>query len=261
MMIPFSNRLIILGSGTSQGVPVIGCTCQVCTSANPKDNRLRSSIYVEYNNAKFLVDIGPDFRQQMLRSCITDIDYVLLTHEHNDHVAGLDDIRPFNFKHQKIIPIYSHSRVISDIRSRFSYVFMENPYPGTPRIETNVIESNNSYCFGENARVEVLSVWHGSLEVFAYVFGDIAYVCDVSRIDEEALRKLENLSTIIISALHHRAHPAHFTLEQAVHILERLKPKQAFITHMSHEMGKHDHILSILPSYIKPAYDGMEILF
>lgn len=255
------NKFIILGSGTSQGVPVIGCNCKVCASDNPKDTRLRSSAFVEFKGKKILIDIGPDFRQQMLKYGITDIDKVLITHEHNDHVNGLDDIRPINFRHNKVIPLYGQDRVVKDIRTRFAYAFDENPYPGAPRIETNCIEAGSSLVLGDNSKVDIISVWHGTLEVFAYRFDDVAYVCDVSMISPESMEKLKNLSVIIMSALHHRSHPAHFTLAQAIEILQELKPKQAYITHMSHEMGMYDDVQKMLPDFIAPAYDGLEIYF
>jgi phosphoribosyl 1,2-cyclic phosphate phosphodiesterase len=224
----------VLGSGTSQGVPIIGCKCDVCLSGDLRDKRLRSSVYICYKGLKILIDIGPDFRQQMLRQDLDDIDCILLTHEHNDHVGGLDDVRPINFLHKKAIPIYALPRVIRDVKHRYAYAFHDNPYPGTPQLQP--IEINEKILdLGNDVLVNCIPVMHGHLEVLSFRLGGFAYVCDVSKISDESYAALQNLDVLVISALHHRPHPAHFTLKEALEAIEIIKPKSAYITHLSHE--------------------------
>jgi phosphoribosyl 1,2-cyclic phosphate phosphodiesterase len=249
----------VLGSGTSQGVPIIGCGCDVCTSTDYRDHRLRSSIHIETEHTHIQVDIGPDFRQQMLRSKITHIDAIVLTHEHNDHIAGLDDVRPFNFRQKKAMQIYGLARVIADVRSRFAYVFDDNPYPGAPLIETHIIERRQQLHIGD-LTVQCIPIMHGKMEIIGFRINNFAYICDVSEIADSEISELRGVDTLIISALHHRPHPAHLTLAQAIAYIDRVAPRAAYITHISHEMGRYDDICERLPDHIRPAIDGMEIV-
>jgi phosphoribosyl 1,2-cyclic phosphate phosphodiesterase len=249
----------ILGSGTSQGVPIIGCKCSVCLSRDPRDKRLRSSVYIVANGIKILIDIGPDFRYQMLRQNLDDVDCILLTHEHNDHVAGLDDVRPINFLHKKSIPLYGLARVIADVRARFEYAFSHNPYPGSPQLTTNPIAANEHLILSNEVKIQCIPILHGKLDILAYRIGKFAYVCDVSLISDVSIELLQGLEVLIISALHHRPHPAHFTLQEALAAIELIAPKQAFITHISHEMGTYDDICRMMPNHVRPALDAQII--
>jgi phosphoribosyl 1,2-cyclic phosphate phosphodiesterase len=248
----------VLGSGTSQGVPIIGCDCAVCTSHDMKDKRLRSSILVKQFGVNVLVDIGPDFRQQMLVNNIDDVDIILLTHEHNDHVGGLDDIRPINFKHKKSIPVYGLKRVVDDISRRYDYAFCNNPNPGTPQVFAKDIDLKKCDHIS-SVPIQPIPIWHGTLPILGFRFSNFAYICDVSKIDPESIDLLADLDTLIISALHHRPHPAHFTLQEALDMIEIINPKCAYITHMSHEIGLYQDLVDILPHNVRPAYDGMQI--
>ncbi len=247
-------RITLLGSGTSQGVPVIGCQCQVCLSTDYRDKRLRSSIFIECEGSNILIDIGPDFRQQMLTNQISNVDHIFITHEHNDHVAGLDDIRPINFKHQKAIPVYGMPRVITDVKRRFDYAFSKNPYPGTPQLFSVDLEPFLNIELTPTVSVLPIEIMHGELPILAFRIKEFAYLCDVSSISETALQVLSGLDLLIISALHHRPHPAHFTLEQALKAIELINPRQALITHMSHEMGCFDEIEKKNASKRKTSY-------
>ena len=249
-------KITILGTGTSQGIPVIGCHCPVCRSTNPRDKRLRTSLLVETETTAITVDVGPDFRQQMLRYQVDDLDGTFLTHEHNDHVAGLDDIRPYNFINQKDFPLYGLPRVLDNIRERFAYVFAEKKYPGSPSAELVEIKPWDEIVFGD-IRVTALPVHHGSLDILGFSFGPLVYFTDVKYLDQEVIDAIRGVEILIINALHHRPHHSHLNLEEALELIEEIRPQKAFLTHISHTMGFHEEVNAILPENVKLAYDGL----
>ncbi len=252
-------KLTFLGTGTSQGVPVINCDCEVCLSNDPLDNRMRVSVLVEQENTALVVDVGPDFRQQMLRAKVKNLDAVLITHEHNDHVIGLDDLRPFNFRQGFDMPIFTSERVLNDLRQRFAYTFAERLYPGAPRFDWQQIDENA--CFKvQNIEVQCLEIMHGTLPILGFRFGDMAYCTDVKHISEKELLKLKNLKVLVLSALHHETHHSHLTLAEALDLIKIIKPERTFLTHLSHHMGKAKEVSKILPPNVYLAYDGLEIL-
>ena len=250
-------KITLLGTGTSQGIPVIGCECEACLSNDTRDDRLRSGILVQSKSINILVDTGPDLRQQLLKTAIKHVDGVLYTHEHNDHVIGLDDIRPFNFIQRKDIPCYGLPRVLKDIESRFAYVFAKNPYPGAPRATLNPIEPGKSIYIGD-LEILPIEVMHGSLPIVGYRFGDFAFITDVSFISEESKNFLKGSKVIVISALRKSPHHSHFTLNEAVEVVKELKIEKAYLTHISHMMGITTEWEKELPDNIFPAYDGLE---
>ena len=250
--------VIVLGSGTSQGVPVIGCKCIVCRSEDPQDKRLRTSIYVASRNTAITVDIGPDFRQQMLVNDISNVDAVLLTHEHDDHVSGLDDIRPINFRLKKNIPLYGLPRVLNDLRSRYRYVFDTSyDYSGKPRIE--LIEINKAPLHIGSLEVQPIEIKHGNLDILGYRFGNFAYITDAKTIDEAWIQKLKGLDVLIINALHRHTHFSHLNLEEALEMIARINPRHAYLTHLSHYMGLAADVNLELPDNVSLAHDGMHL--
>jgi phosphoribosyl 1,2-cyclic phosphate phosphodiesterase len=252
-------KIIFLGTGTSQGIPVIGCHCSVCSSEDYRDKRSRCALYVETDAASFVIDVGPDFRFQMLQNQIDNLDFVLLTHEHNDHTAGLDDVRPFNYKQKKAMNIYTQTRVIDDIYKRFEYSFAENPYPGAPRMNLCEILAGEIFEPAEGLKIEVIEYLHGNLPVFGFRVGDMAYLTDMYYLPEEAYEQLRNLDVLIISALHHTPHHAHLTLQESLDVISRINPKRAYLIHMSHYMGFHVELEASLPENVYAAYDGLTL--
>jgi len=250
-------KLTLLGTGTSQGVPVIGCDCEVCTSANPRDNRLRSSALLSHDDTNIVIDVGPDFRQQMLRARVRHIDGILLTHEHNDHVIGLDDVRPFNFRSGHPVTVYALPRVAEQVRRRFEYVFDE-PIPGLPRIELLTLDKNYPFYIG-NVQVQPIEIMHGRLPILGFRFGDLAYLTDVKTVLPAEKEKLSGLKHLITSALHHREHPVHMNLEEALAFIADVAPERAWLTHISHQMGLANQVKNELPPGVALAYDGLEI--
>ena len=250
-------KVTLLGTGTSQGVPVIGCNCEVCNSKDAKDSRLRSSVMIEVDHQTIIIDTGPDFRQQMLRERVDDVDSVLFTHEHKDHVAGLDDIRAYNQKWKKDIDVYATKRVGEALRREYHYVFSEFKYPGVPRININLIE-NKEFKIGKT-RIMPIEVMHYKMPVFGFRIKDFVYLTDVSYIPEGEKVKMQNVDLLIIDALRKKEHISHFNLSQALEVISELKPKMALLTHISHYMGKHDDLIKELPINIAPAYDGQII--
>ena len=251
-------KVTVLGSGTSQGVPVIGCNCNVCMSDDPKDKRLRSSVMVEVNSQTFIIDTGPDFRQQMLRENVQNIDAVLFTHHHKDHVAGMDDVRAFNHKWKKDIEVYCSRRTSKALHMEFPYVFTEMKYPGTPSVNINIIDSNPFKI--NNVRIIPIDVLHYKMQVFGYRINDFVYLTDVSEIPDDELIKMEKADLIILDALRKKEHLSHLNLSQAVDILLKLKPKRALLTHISHYMGLHEQVNQDLPSNISLAHDSQKII-
>ena len=248
-------KVTFLGTGTSQGIPVIACDCKVCTSENPKDNRLRTSILIEENNQTIVIDTGPDFRQQMLRENVQKLDAIVFTHQHKDHVAGMDDIRAFNYKFKKDMDIYCTAEVEEALIREFPYVFSAYKYPGVPEIKVHNIKNEPFIING----VELIPIegLHYKLPVFGYRIKDFVYLTDVSFVSEREKEKMKGAEVIVLDALRKTPHISHFTMEQAVELLEELKPKQGYLIHISHLMGKHNEVVKELPNFIKPAHDGL----
>jgi phosphoribosyl 1,2-cyclic phosphate phosphodiesterase len=248
-----------LGTGTSQGVPVIGCDCEVCQSDNPKDQRLRTAALIEYEGKCIAIDCGPDFRQQMLRHKVHKLDAILLTHEHNDHVAGLDDVRPFNFKQKKDMPVWGLPRVCENVKARFPYIFVsQNKYPGAPMVQLQELRENEQVTIA-GIEVQPIEVMHGRLPILGYRFGPVTYLTDVRRLDEQAKAAARFSETLIISALHRAPHYSHLNLEQALQLIEELAPKRAILTHVSHHMGLFADVQQELPAGVEMGYDGLTI--
>jgi phosphoribosyl 1,2-cyclic phosphate phosphodiesterase len=254
------GTITILGSGTSQGVPVIGCQCEVCRSSDPKDQRLRTAALVSWEGKNVAIDCGPDFRQQMLRENVQSLQAVWITHEHNDHIIGLDDVRPFNFMSHEDMEVYATPRVIKEVKKRFAYIFETNPYPGAPRIRLIEVDRSQAFdCHGLSTQpVEVI---HGRLPVLGFRIGNVAYITDAKIIAKEELDKLHQLDTLILNALHHNPHHSHLNLSEALEVIDYLKPRQTYLTHISHRMGLCKKIDPQLPEGVHLAYDGLKIPF
>ena len=250
-------KITFLGTGTSHGVPVIACTCPVCLSENPKDKRLRSSVSIEIDDKTFIIDTGPDFRQQMLREKVQKIDAILFTHEHKDHIAGLDDIRAFNYVSGKPMDIYAEKRVLEALKREYAYVFAEYKYPGIPRMNLHFIE--NEVFTIQGIAFTPIRVMHHRLPVFGYRINDFAYITDANYISDIELQKLTGVKTLIINALRIKKHISHFNLHDALEVIEKLKPDQAYLTHISHQMGFHTDVKSIVPDNVHLAYDSLVI--
>ena len=253
-------EITITGSGTSQGVPVIGCDCEVCKSSNPKDKRLRSSIHIYYKNQSIVIDTGPDFRQQMINNNVSTLDAILFTHEHKDHVAGLDDVRPFNFFQKKPIEMYCNNQVFTALKREFHYIFDPKfQYPGIPKINRNEI-SKEKFLINKKIEIEPIEVLHHKLPVFGYRIDNFAYITDAKTIDENEKNKLKNLDLLILNALRLKKHLSHFNLEEAIELIQELQPKKAVLTHISHFMGLHSEIEKTLPENISLGYDNQKII-
>jgi len=251
-------KVYFLGTGTSQGIPVIGSDHPVCKSTDSKDKRLRVSVLIRWDDYSFVIDCGPDFRQQMLTSNCQKLDGIVFTHEHADHTAGLDDIRPFNFR-QGVMPIYAHQRVLEDMRSRFGYVFETvNKYPGAPSVKTIEVVNDVPFALG-NKTVIPVDVMHGDLQVFGYRIDDFAYLTDVKTIEDTEISKLKNLKVLVINALREEPHFSHFNLDEALEFIALVKPEKAYLTHISHVMGFHEEVQQKLPENVFLAYDNLEI--
>ena len=251
-------NITFLGTGTSSGVPLIGCACGVCRSLDYRDKRLRVAIHLEVNNKSFVIDTGPDFRQQMLRESILQLDAVLFTHEHKDHTAGLDDVRAFNFLQRRDMPIYARASVLEQLKSEFAYVFAEKRYPGTPRLQLNEIKNEPFEI--EGVKFVPIEVKHLHLPVFGFRVNDFAYVTDVNFISETEQEKLRGLDVLVLGALQRESHPSHYTLQEALTVIEKIAPKRAFITHISHRMGLQRELDRELPPHIRLAYDGLRLV-
>lgn len=250
-------KITFLGTGTSQGIPVIGSEHPVCLSNDLKDKRLRVSVLVEWDDYKYVIDCGPDFRQQMLRAGCSKIDGIVFTHEHSDHVAGLDDIRPFYFR-QGDIEIYAHKRVIASLTKRFDYIFeTENKYPGVPTLSVNVIE-NKPFTL-KNLTVVPVNGLHHQLQVFGFKFGDFAYLTDMKTVADEEINKIKNIKVLVINALRLEPHISHFNLDEALEFIEKVNPQTAYITHISHLMGFHNEVQERLPEGVFLAYDTLQL--
>ncbi len=249
--------ITFLGTGTSQGVPVVGCTCDVCLSKNPKDYRLRSSVYVEVNGTKILIDTGPDLRLQLLQNQITAVDAILYTHEHKDHLCGLDDIRPIYFRQQKAMPLYALERVLKVVKKDFDYAFFTERYYGVPAFQLHEIQ--NTPFFIRDIKITPIHVIHDQLPILGYRIQNFAYITDASFIEDCEIEKLQNLDLMVINALRKEKHHSHLSLQEALHIIEQVKPKKAILTHISHELGLYEETNATLPHNVSLAYDTLQI--
>ncbi|OJJ21045.1 MBL fold metallo-hydrolase [marine bacterium AO1-C] len=249
----------VLGSGTSQGVPVIACDCEVCRSLDYRDQRLRAAIHIEVDGKSIVVDTGPDFRQQMLRERITSLDAVIFTHQHKDHTAGMDDLRSFSFKQKKDIPLYARASVMNQLKQEFAYIFVDKElkYPGVLSVEENIIENKPFNLQGID--ITPIEVLHHKLPVFGFRINNFTYITDTNYISEEELEKVKGTEFLILDALHREEHISHFNLDQALEVIDVIKPKQAYLTHISHRMGLHAEVEAELPPNVQLAYDGLKI--
>lgn len=250
-------KVTFLGTGTSQGVPVITCDCEVCRSSDPKDKRLRSSVLIENGDMSFIIDSGPDFRQQMLRENVKKLDAILFTHEHKDHIAGLDDIRAFNYVSGRPMEIYAEKRVQKILKKDYSYAFADDPYPGVPKMNLNTI--NSSPFLVNQTQVVPIRVMHKHLPILGFRIYDFAYITDGKTISEHEKKKLQGLKILVINALRKEEHISHFTLTEALQIIEELKPEVAYLTHISHAFGKYYRESPKLPENVFLAFDGLKI--
>ena len=251
-------KIYFLGTGTSQGIPIIGSTDPVCLSQNPKDKRLRSSVWVQWDDTDFVIDCGPDFRQQMLTSGCPKIDALLFTHEHADHTAGLDDIRPFVFR-QGALPVYGLSRVMENLKRRFDYIFTdENKYPGAPSVKSNVIDAESPFMCVSKPIIPI-KVTHYGLEVLGYRFDRFAYITDMFSIHPDEEAKLSGLDVLVVNALRIEPHPSHLHLDAAIEFAQRVGATRTYFTHISHKLGFHDKVETSLPEGIHLAYDNLTI--
>lgn len=251
-------KVVFLGTGTSQGIPVIGCKCEVCTSIDYRDNRLRSSIFVEFDGIHIVVDTGPDFRQQMLRERIDRVDAVLFTHAHKDHVAGMDDIRSYNFLQKKDMPIYATAFVVGRLNKEFEYIFEDDGYPGIPKVEVNYIENKPFQIEGK--KIIPIEVMHYKLPVLGFRFGDFTYITDAKHISEKEKEKIKGSKVIVLNALQKKTHISHFNLEEALELMAELKPEKGYLTHIGHFMGRHGEVSEELPDNVEIAWDGLQLV-
>lgn len=247
--------ITFLGTGTSQGVPVIACSCEVCTSTDPRDKRLRSSILIEDKGKVIVIDSGPDFRYQMLRAKVKHLDAIVFTHEHKDHIAGMDDIRAFNYRQEAAIDIYATMRVQEALKKEFSYVFAEMKYPGIPEVELHTIDLN-PFMIGDIKFVPI-EVMHYKLPVLGFRIGDFTYITDAKTISEQEKQKIKGTKTLVINALQIEKHISHFTFVEAVAFAKEIGAERTYFTHISHRLGRHESILGLLPPNIALAYDGL----
>ncbi len=251
-------KLYFLGTGTSQGIPVIGSNHSVCLSGNPKDKRLRVSVWIYDDDFSVVIDCGPDFRQQVLTANCQRVDAILFTHEHSDHTAGLDDIRPFNFK-QGPMPLYAHQRVLENLKKRFDYIFeSENKYPGSPSVDVFEVINNRPFTI-KNQTIIPINAMHGNLQVFGYRIGSMAYLTDVKTIEADEMEKLRGLKVLVINALREESHHSHFSLQDALDFVNLIRPEKAYFTHISHILGFHDEVQKKLPNNVFLAYDTLEL--
>lgn len=253
-------RVTFLGTGTSQGVPLISCPCAVCTSSNKKDNRLRSSVWIETPDASIVIDSGPDFRYQMLRARVNHLDAIVFTHGHKDHIAGLDDIRPYNFFNKKPVGVYATEETQASLRREFAYIFDNPTYPGIPQIELNTI--NNSDPFTINGvTFQPIRLLHFQLEVLGFRIGDFTYITDANYLAPEELAKVKGSKSLVLNALRHEPHVSHFTLSEAIELAKSVDVGDTYFTHISHQLGLHDMVESTLPTGMHLAYDGLVLQF
>lgn len=253
------GEIEFLGTGTSTGVPLIGCNCEVCQSTDNKDKRLRTSAIVRINNKNILIDCGPDFREQMLRATSSTLDIVLLTHSHYDHVGGIDDLRPYCYPDH--FPVYAQQNVLDDLVARVPYCFYKNPYPGVPQFNLGVIDTDNPLHL-DNIKIEALPVWHHKLLINGYKIGNhLAYITDAKTIDESTIKRITGIDLLVINSLREEPHMSHMSLNETLSVIKQINPKQTYLIHMSHDMGLHNDISKRLPNNISFAYDKLIVKF
>jgi phosphoribosyl 1,2-cyclic phosphate phosphodiesterase len=255
-------KITFLGTGPSLGVPVINCHCEVCSSKDLKDKRLRTSVIIEKEGVNILIDISPDFRQQVLVNQIYHIDALLITHEHRDHIAGLDDIRPFNFIQKSPIEVYTSARVKNCLGSSYNYIFEDDPYPGSPELHINIIDKRTFEIKGiDITPIDAVHYKHDQFElpVTGFRIGALTYLTDIKYISKKELSKAKGTKILVLNALRKEIHYSHLNLEEAIGIINKIKPEKAYLTHISHQMGKHNDIQSELPDNVSLAYDGLSI--
>ena len=252
-------KITFLGTGTSSGVPMVACDCKVCVSADAKDKRLRSSILVESSTTSFVVDTTPDFRYQMLREQVKKLDAVLYTHPHKDHIAGLDDVKAFTFLSGNPMEIFANELTQESLKREFNYIFTDKKYPGIPEVNLNTI-GLSPFLIGDIPVIPIL-VWHLHMPVLGFRFGDFTYITDANRMEEAEKEKIKGSKTLVLNALRHKKHLSHFTLDEATALVQELNVSQAYFTHISHQLGKHQEINKELPTGIELAYDGMQLSF
>ncbi|MES2555407.1 MAG: MBL fold metallo-hydrolase [Bacteroidota bacterium] len=253
-------KITILGSGTSQGIPVIACDCYVCTSTDVRDNRLRCSVLIEHEGENYVIDAGPDFRQQLLRAKVKSLRSVLFTHEHKDHIAGLDDVRAFNFLENRDMEIYCTLQVEEALRREYHYAFDQTPYPGVPELNINLINLD-PFVLPNGLAVIPIEVMHHKMPVLGFRIGKFAYVTDAKTVEDSELEKLKGVDVLIVNALRKEPHISHFNLEEALDFIEKVNPKAAYLTHISHIFGTHLEIERELPAHVHVAYDGLQFDF
>ncbi|MCK9481170.1 MAG: MBL fold metallo-hydrolase [Bacteroidia bacterium] len=251
-------KVTFLGTGTSQGVPVIACPCEICQSSNPKDKRLRTSIKIEINNKVLVIDSGPDFRQQMLRSNTKQLDALIFTHEHKDHIAGMDDIRAFNYFSKKAINIYATTNVQDALKREFHYVFSDEKYPGIPEVKLHTINTEHPFLI-EDIQVSPIKVLHYYLPVLGFRIQDFVYITDANHIEPKELDKIRGAKVLVLNALRRQKHISHFTLDEAIAIVQEVKAERTFLTHISHQLGLHNEVEKELPQGIHLGFDGLEL--
>ncbi|WP_400190480.1 MBL fold metallo-hydrolase [Hymenobacter sp. B81] len=252
-------QVTFLGTGTSQGVPVIGCHCEVCRSLDFRDQRLRVSVHLQVQGRSIIIDSGPDFRQQVLRARIGHLDALVFTHEHKDHTAGMDDIRAYNFKQQQDMPVYAEPRVLEQLRREYAYIFAEKRYPGVPQVQTHAILSDTTAFEVEGIEFQPIRALHYKLPVLGFRVGGFSYVTDANHLSAESRERLRGSEVLVLNALRHEPHISHFSLAEALEVIEDVQPRQAYLTHISHLLGKHREVEMTLPPHVQLAYDGLRL--
>lgn len=253
-----SIKVTFLGTGTSQGIPLIACNCYVCNSNDARDKRLRTSVLIETPKTRLVVDSGPDFRQQLLREKTTRLDAVVFTHEHKDHIAGLDEVRAFNFINKIKMPVYATSRVQTALKREFAYIFAEEKYPGIPEIEIH--EFDNDPFFVGDILMEPINVLHYKLPVKGFKVNKFVYITDANFISDEEKKKISNMDVLVLNALRREPHISHFTFTEAIALVKELNPKKAYFVHMAHQLGLHEDVSKELPDNIELAFDGLQLV-
>lgn len=250
-------KLTFLGTGTSQGIPVIGCKCKVCQSDDPRDKRFRTAALLEKDGVNIVFDTGPDFRMQMLNAGIDHMEGVLMTHYHNDHIAGLDDIRPFNFMQESYMQIYADNDTSAVIRKKYDYIFVDDPYPGSPKVELK------KHGFEEFVippfSIRPFRVWHGKIPITSYQVNGLVYITDAKTIPEHEFSRIRDCDVLVINALRRKEHHSHFNLEQAIEMSEKINARRTYLLHISHHLGLHEEVAKELPANVFLAYDGLEL--